>query len=124
MSRKNNLKYTIVDAVDGSVNFDTFNTPTNIDYLDNAGLLVSYTGNLVGTLAVFVSNDKAEENTTRLPVEWVELDFGVAVDGIDGTGTALQFNLNQLPYSWLAVSYTATSGTGDMTIKLTSKMLG
>lgn len=99
MSRKNNLKYTIVDAVDGSVNFDTFSTPTNIDYLDNAGLLVSYTGNLVGTLAVFVSNDKAEENPTRLPVEWVELDFGVAVDGIDGTGTALQFNLNQLPYS-------------------------
>lgn len=124
MSRKNNLKFSIVDAVSGATDFDTFATPTNIDYLDNAGLLVTYTGSLVGALTVWVSNDKAEDNLTRLPETWVELDFGTTIDGIDGTGNALQFNLNQLPYSWLAVDYVATSGTGNMTVKLTSKMLG
>lgn len=124
MGRKNVLKHTIVNAQSGATSFNTEATPTNVDFLDNCSLLVTYTGSLVGTLSILVSNDVAELNPTRLPINWVALNFGTTIDGIDGTGTTLQFNLNQLPYSWLAISYTATSGTGNITVKLTSKMLG
>ena len=123
MSRKNNLKHTIINQ-SGASSFDTKSTPTNIDYLDNAGIIFTYTGDLVGTLTVFVSNDKAEENPTRLPINWSTLDFGTAITGIDGTGTAVTLNFTFLPYSWIAIGYTATSGTGVITAKLTSKMVG
>jgi hypothetical protein len=123
MSRKNNLKHTIVNQ-SGATSFDTKLTPTNLDWLDNAGIIFTYTGNLVGTLVVYASNDKAEENLTRLPENWSTLDFGSAITGIDGTNTPVTLNLKFLPFSWIAIGYTATSGTGVITAKLTSKMVG
>lgn len=123
MSRKNNLKHTIINQ-SGAISFDTKLVPTNIDYLDNASIIFTYSGNLVGTLTIFVSNDKAEENSTRLPINWSTLDMGSAISGIDGTGTPVTLNFTFLPFSWIAVGYTATSGTGTITAKLTSKMVG
>lgn len=123
MSRKNNLKHTLVNAQSGASSFDTKLTPTNVDYLDNCSLLISYTGTLVGVIKVYVSNDKAEENITRLPETWAALEFDSTIS-VDGTLTPITVNLNQVPFSWLAVGYVATSGAGNLTVKLTSKMLG
>lgn len=124
MSRKNTLKSSvIVNGVSTASNFDTFSTPTNIDYLDNLGIQVVWTGSTVGVLEVYGSNDDASKSTTRLPVKWSKFEFGSTIN-VDTTNSDLLIHMNQVPYSWIALKYTATSGTGTMTATITCKEVG
>ena len=122
MSRKNNLKHTLVNAQSGAASFDTKLTPTNVDYLDNCSLVISYTGTLVGAIKVYVSNDKAEENITRLPETWAALEFDSAI-AVDGTLTPITVNLNQVPFAAISFQYTNISGTGALDVWYFAKQL-
>jgi hypothetical protein len=121
VSRKNVYNYVILNGVDASISFDTFSSPTTINFLDNAGIQIFWTGNPVGEFKVFVSNDKLQGN--ELPTNWSELDFGTSIL-IDSSNSDILINMNQLPFSYLAVSYEAASGSGVITANLTTKMVG
>jgi len=124
MARKDTLKsYVLLNAQSTASSFDTYSNPTNVDYLDNVGIQVVWTGTTVGVLEVYGSNDAANAQQGKYPTNWSKFEFG-AVINVDTTNSDLLIHMNQLPYSWIALKYTATSGTGTMTAKLTVKMVG
>ena len=123
MGRKDILKYQIVPTQSGATSFDTKSNPTCIDYQDNVSLQVYWTGSLVGVLKVFVSNDNINPKLGQTVTNWSELDFGSTLT-IDGTHTDMLININQNPFSFIAIGYVATSGTGNITAQLTSRMIG
>lgn len=118
-ARKNELSsYTQLSEVDASTDHDNFSNPTGINWLDNAGIIVKWTGTPIGVFHVWVSNDKKDPD--GIVPSWTELDFGTSVV-VDNTNSSIAINMNQLPFTWLAVSYEATSGTGTLTSVLTIK---
>jgi hypothetical protein len=126
MGRKNNLKsYNLFENGGGdmSADFDTFATPTNIDYLDNAGILLNWDNATtpVGVFEILVSKDKALQG--QFPTNWNKLEFGNTI-AINGTEDNHIINMNQLSFSWLAVKYTRTSGSGTLGAVMTVKMVG
>ena len=128
MGRKNNLKsYLILEDVSLGASFDTFDNPTNIDFLDNAGLQLFWDtgGTPLGVFEVWVSNDPGNTNPqANVPVvNWTKLDFGNTI-AINSSDTSHIINMNQLPFSWIAVKYTRTSGTGTISGLLTVKTNG
>lgn len=123
MSRKNTHRYTIFQNKDASASFDNKSLATDIQFLDNMGVQVIWTGTPVGILKVFVSNDNANPAAGIPVVNWSEL----VLDGtptIDNTNSDLTINMNQLTFKWIAFGYVRTSGTGNITIQFTSKMVG
>lgn len=140
MSRKNVLiGYNILNTagVAGrsmAASFDTFSTPTNINYQDNGGLLLSWpaTGSPVGIVEIYVSNDSGTvDGSAQHPVvNWSRLAFsdesGTVVTNVAITAGGGTHNLsfNQIPFSWIALKYIRTSGTGTLTGKLTLKQVG
>lgn len=128
MARKNTLAhYPILDGVSLGASFDTFSSPTNIDFLDNAGLQLSWDtgGTPLGVIEVFVSNDPGNTNPqSEVPIiNWTQLDFGNTI-AISSAETSHIINMNQLSFSWLAVRYVRASGTGTINGLLTVKMTG
>jgi hypothetical protein len=124
MARKDTLKsYVLLNAQSTASDFNTYTNPTNIDYLDNVGIQVVWTGTTVGTLEVYGSNDTANVQQGKYPTNWSKFEFGATIN-VDTTNSDLLIHMNQVPYSWIALKYTATSGTGTITAKLTVKMVG
>lgn len=123
MGRKNSHRYTIFQAQSASASFDNKNAATDVQFLDNMGIQVTWTGTPVGVLKVLVSNDVANPTDGIPVVNWSELDFGTAIQ-IDNTNSDLLININQLPFKWIALEYVRTSGTGTITAQFTSKMVG
>jgi len=103
-------------ALDMSGDFTT--EPTNILYMDNASLICTWTGTSpVGAISVQVSNDSSNP-----PTKWetLTLDGTATVTGNSDNGS---INLNQLSFAWIRTVYTRASGTGTMTIDMTTKRL-
>lgn len=124
MARKDTLKsYVLLNAQSTASDFNTFTNPTNVDYLDNVGIQVIWTGTTVGVLEVYGFNDAANAQQGSYPSNWSKFEFGATIN-VDTTNSDLLIHMNQLPYSWIALKYVATSGTGTMTAKLTVKMVG
>lgn len=123
MSRKNILKYVMIDNQDGSVSFDTKSTPTCIDYQDNLSFQILWTGTLQGQLKVFVSNDKVDPKLGQQVTNWSELDFGTSII-LDSSNSDIIININQNPFSFIALEWNALSGTGNIFAQLTSRMVG
>lgn len=128
MARKNTLAhFPILDVQSLGASFDTFSTPTNIDFLDNAGLQLTWTtaGTPIGVFEIYVSNDPGNTNPqANVPiVNWTQLDFGNTI-AINSSETSHIINMNQLSFSWMAVKYVRSSGTGTIDGLLTVKMTG
>lgn len=124
MARKDTLKsYVLLNAQSTASSFNTFTNPTNVDYLDNVGIQVIWTGTTVGVLEVYGSNDAANAQQGSYPTNWSKFEFG-AVINVDTTNSDLLIHMSPIPYSWIALKYVATSGTGTMTVKLTIKVVG
>jgi hypothetical protein len=124
--RKNSHSHTLRDGTSGSTSLDMSanitTEPTNVQYSDNVGLFFTWTGSSpIGTVYVDVSNDKVSGDNE--PTNWATLDFGSTV-GITGNADTGLININQVPFSWLRVRYTRTSGSGTLTINLTTKQTG
>lgn len=97
----------------------------NVDYLDNLSLTINTNFELFsGILEIWVSNDKAEQNETRLPESWFRLDIGGDIDF--SIIQSFIVNINQSPFSYLAVKFISVdpATTGTVTIKATCKMIG
>jgi len=94
-----------------------------VQFTDNIGIQFVWTGAPFGTFGVDVSND-ATFNQSGLvsdgdwtPMVLTSPQPPVAA-GTSGNGS---ISLTQLPFAFMRVTYTAVSGTGNCTAKLTSK---
>lgn len=123
MGRKTALRYTVWDALNGASSFNNKAVPTEVLGLDNVGVQIVWTGSLVGIIKILVSNDLQDPTMGKPIVNWSELNLGATV-AVDGTNSDIIINLNQVPWKWVAIDWTYTSGTGTLTAQLASKVTG
>ena len=123
MSRKSNLlKFQSLSSV--SMSASTTSVVTNISILDNVGVQFNFSGAPVGTFQVEVSADYAEDtqgNVTH-PGSWTPLTLSPS-PAASGSASTIYIDLNQLSAPWLRTSYTATSGSGELSAYITAKMV-
>lgn len=99
-------------AVSGT---NTYNSSvTNIAQQHNIGLDIRFTGTMAGTLTVQCSNDG---------LIFSPLTFNPALTQPSGSNLSYLVDLNQVPFAYLLVSYTNSSGSGTLTSILSSKDL-
>lgn len=111
-ARKNNLvTYTSLDNGDMSGNLTT--ASTDIRWLDNIVLYMSWTGTPTGTFTVQVSPD----NTT-----WFNLNLTPPATAA-GSGGTHRVALTQLPDPYIRAIYTASTGSGSLNVKIAGKMI-
>lgn len=133
MSRKNNLlKFQTITAGDMSAASIT-SAVTNIQFLDNIGLQLNFSGSPVGLFQVQISADYAQDNEGNVqdPGNWVPMvltylvgsTFVSATTVPTSSGSPIALDLNQLSFPWIRVVYTKTSGTGTLNAFITCKMV-
>lgn len=123
MSRKNILKFQNITS-GNMASASITSTVSNIQHLDNIGIQLQWTGVPVGTFAIQVSADYAQDiegNVTNTGT-WTTLTLG---PGISAAGSAdnAYVDLNQLSSPWIRVVYTKTSGTGTLNGYIVGKMV-
>jgi hypothetical protein len=122
MSGRKNVIIPTLSTIDMSATNNT--EPVNILYLDNIGLEFSWpaTGSPNGTIAIQCSNswDPVKQTGTFYTVT-----PSPAVTNPAGSAGSFATTLSQLPYAWLRVSYTRSSGGAGATLSiyLTAKEL-
>ena len=128
MGRKDKLSYVLLNGVDASVNQTSSNT--NIEYLDKVGLVIQWTGSPVGNLFVDVNvqvqSSSGVSNSSFAPLSFQDAASSSVVSSIPipGSGSPLIIKLSDLCFSQIRVRYVATSGTGNLTVYLDSKVVG
>jgi len=133
MSRKNNLsKFQSITAGDMSLSSVT-SAVTDIQFLDNVGIQLNWTGSPVGDFAIQVSADYSQglNGNVQSTGNWVPLTLTYFTGGVFVTGTSIPtsvgspiyLDLNQLSAPYIRVVYTKGSGTGSLDCFLTSKMV-
>lgn len=97
---------------------------TNIQYLDNIGIQINYSGSSVGSFSVQVSADYLEDINKNVlnPGHWVNLSLSPAPTA-SAAASSIYLDLNQLSAPWIRVAYTAVSGSGFMSSFITGKMV-
>ena len=85
-----------------------------VSRMDNIGIEVSWAGTPTGTLVVLVSNSGKN---------WSALTFSPAIAQPVGTSGVETINLNQLPFKYMMLQYTNSSGSGTITAYLQCKDL-
>lgn len=122
MARKDTLNYTPpeFDNVSVASTVNNFSNPTNVNLMDNIGIILNWSGAPVGTFEIYASNNKM---TPKVVGDYTKLDF-VSPITIDNTNSHHLISINQLPYVWIALRYASTSGSGNMTAIINNKQVG
>lgn len=123
MSRKNLLRFQNITSGDMSAASIT-SSISNIQHLDNIGIQLKWTGVPVGTFAIQVSVDYAQDfegNVTNSGT-WTSLSLSPSPVA-SGAADNAYVDLNQLSAPWLRVVYTKTSGTGTLNGYIVGKMV-
>lgn len=97
----------------GSLAADYTSSTINILYLDNIGIQLVWTGTPTGTFIIQVSNDNTTWGTLS-PTSPSTISAG-------GSASDAEISLNQLPWKYLRVKYTRSSGTGTLQGYITGK---
>lgn len=134
MSKKSNLlSYrTITDGDMSAVSVTS--SVTNIQFLDDIGLQLNWTGSPVGTFAIQVSADHAQDYNGNVTVagNWVPLllsywSGSAMVTGYTiptSLGSPIYLDLALLSAPWIRIVYTKGSSTGTLNAFITAKVLG
>lgn len=123
MPRKNALlPYKLVDAVSMAASFTS--TPLNIQWLDNVAIQCNITtSDAIGPVYIQGSLDYSPGGAGH-PIanagNWVTLTLSPQPAAAGANDTIL-FDLNQLSFPYVRISYSRTSGTGTMTAYASSK---
>ncbi len=106
---------------------------SNIQMLDNVGLQLSWTGSPVGTFAVQVSADHAQDEFGNVTTagQWAALtltyftsgSFVTATSIPTSVGSPIYLDLQQLSAPWIRIVYTRGSGSGTLSGYITAKMV-
>lgn len=105
--------------------------PTNIQMLDDVGIQFNWSGSPVGTLAVQVSADYAQDTQGNVTNSgnWVNLVFTYWNGTMFVTSTSIPTSVGSPVYldmallsaPWIRVVYTKISGTGTLNSFITAK---
>ena len=89
---------------------------------DNVGIQLSWTGTAVGTFAVQISINHAEDANGNVTVagDWVALPLSPTIAAAGSADSAI-IDLNQMSASYIRVVYTRSSGTGTLNAYITAK---
>lgn len=123
MSRSSLIKDHII--TDGDMSQASITSPAiNINFSDNVGLQLIFTGSPVGTFSAQVSIDHTQDSQGNVIVagNWVDLDFGTT-PAASGSADDIYLDMNQLSAPWIRVKYTKTSGTGTLNAYIAYKVL-
>jgi hypothetical protein len=124
MGRKNTLKkYQLITS--GDMSADVTSSVTNIQYLDNIGIQLNFTGTPIGVFRVQVSADydQTAEGQVLNAGNWINMALTPTPTA---SGSADQIYIDILPTSapWIRVFYDSTSGAGTLNGFITAKMIG
>lgn len=128
MSRKNTLRYSIVEDQSLSANFES--PITLIPRLDNCSYQINITTtDSIGTFYLQGSNDfeKDVEGNVVNPGSWVDLPLGgdTSAPIANAANDSILIDINQVPFNALRIRYSAsTPGTGTCDIWFNGRMLG
>jgi hypothetical protein len=110
----------IANAASSAASFNS--TATHVMYSDNIGIQISWTGTTTGTFAIQASNDAVLPFNGGAPTGGTWSTYTVTSPptpaGTAGNGI---ITVNQFPFAFIRLAYTATSGTGTITAVLTAK---
>lgn len=104
---------------------DLTSTITNIQYLDNIGLQLVFTGTPTGSFFVDVSIDHSQSPPTETVTNngtWTPITF-TSSPVASGAAGNIYIDLNQLSAPWLRVRYVRDSGSGTLNAYVAAKML-
>lgn len=122
-SRKSNLKkFSAITSGDMSLASIT-STVTNIEFLDNIAVQLTWSGSPVGTFQIQVSLDYNQDNNGNVLAagNWVPLTLGTSLS--TSVGSPIFVDMNQLSAPWIRIVYTRTSGSGTLNALISAKMV-
>lgn len=119
-SRKNTLlKYNMVVA--GSLGANFTSSPVNIQYLDNIGIQLNFTGTPTGVFYIQISADyQVSQGVVINAGNWVNLNVTASAAGAADNA---YFDITLTSAPWIRIFYSRTSGTGTLNAFLTAKMV-
>lgn len=112
--RKNTLQsYQLITS--GDMSSSITSAATNIQFLDNIGVQLHFTGSPTGTFSVQVSlNHKQDsQGVVSVPGDWVSIVLSPAPVAA-GSADDIYIDINQISSPWLRVVYTRSSGSGTL----------
>ena len=123
--RKSNLKrFKTITSGDMSGNLTS--TVTAIEFMDNIGYQLNFTGSPVGNFQVQVSMDYDQDNNGNVINDgnWVAVTLSSgSVNAATSLGSPIFIDLNQLSAPWIRVVYNHTSGSGTLNAFICGKMI-
>lgn len=112
MSRKTTHTYTAFDAVDATQ--AQTSAETSVLGVDKASYHIKFSTNNTGTFNIEGRNSDSDT--------WFNVNFGVSLDITADNEASL--NMFEVPYKYLRLVWTPSSGAGTMTANLTIKAVG
>ena len=125
MSKKSNLKrFQTITSGDMSLSSLT-SSVTSIEFLDNVGFQLNFTGSPVGTFSIQVCMDYDADNRNAGTWTKVSVQLGATAytDIPASLGSPIFIDLNQLAAPFVRLVYTKTSGTGTLNAFVCGKVL-
>ena len=101
------------NIINGDMSANVTSSVTNIQYEDNVGIQLIFTGTPTGTFAVEGSIDQ---------VDWDALPLSGTPTAAGAPDTIL-IDLNQVPHPFIRVSYTFVGGVGNLNGWITAKQV-
>lgn len=111
------------NITNGAMTGDITSVATNIEFLDNIGIQLNFTGSPTGSFDVQISADHQEVNgNVTVAGNWVDLVLSPA-PAASGSADSIYIDMTQLSAPWLRVKYTFSSGTGTLNSFIVGKMI-
>lgn len=122
MSRKSQLvKFKTI--TNGDMSSSITGAVTNIEWQDNIGIQLNFTGAPSGTFQVQISADYEKiNNTVTNAGNWISLVLS-PVPTAAGAADNIYVDITQISAPWIRVVYTRTSGTGILNAFIVGKQV-
>jgi len=119
--RKNTL-LKFQNITNGAMSGNITSPATNIQFMDDIGVQLNFTGTPTGTFQIQVSIDYAQdaEGNIQNAGNWIPINLPSSPVASGGSGF-IYIDLNMLSAPWIRVVYIASSGVGVLNSFLTGK---
>lgn len=108
-----NVLMTYNSLVSGAMTGDLTSDVTDIRWLDNMVMFISWTGTPTGTFVVETSPDKTN---------WYALNL-YPIPVVSGSAGNHRIHMNQLPDPYIRTRYAFTSGSGTANVTIAGKLV-
>lgn len=121
--RKSNFRFNSI--VNGNMATDIIGPASNVEFLDNVGMSVVWTGTPTGLFTVEVNNTLQQDSqgVVTNAGTWIALSFNPALTVPSGAPGSFFVDVNQTGAFWIRFHYTATSGAGTLNVTTSGKMI-